>query len=192
MVQEDNCNEYSHLKKRENGSRIAATVPQASVPQNFLLKFWRPNVTRLPYLWVDADLSLQDLLLRFQIPIHVHTDYRGPEVLWGKRDRTPLSQEERASDCLGHSLKGGNTQSLALTSLYRFFRPLTSKKVLFYYTKVCFGWLSLQTQERCWLNTSKEDICNVKGEKVKWLCPIPRGFSPDFRKIKILSKHLLP
>ena len=78
----------------------------------------------------------------------------------------------------GHSLKRrvplialatprGSTKSLALTSLYRFFRPLTSKKVLFYYAKVCFGWLSLQTQERVSLNTSKENICNVKGEVVQ-------------------------
>ena len=42
-----------------------------------------------------------------------------------------------------------------------------SKKVLFYYAKVCLGWLSLQTQERVLLNTSKEDICNVKGEVVQ-------------------------
>ena len=39
--------------------------------------------------------------------------------------------------------------------------------VLLYYAKVCFGWLSLQIQERVLLNTSKEDICNVKGEVVK-------------------------
>ena len=36
-----------------------------------------------------------------------------------------------------------------------------------FYAKVCFGWLSLQTQERVLLNTSKEDICNVKGEMVE-------------------------
>ena len=50
----------------------------------------------------------------------------------------------------------------------------------------------MQTQERVSLNTSKEDICNVKGEMVKWLCPIPGGSSPDSGKIKILSKYLLP
>ena len=42
------------------------------------------------------------------------------------------------------------------------------------------------------LNTSKEDICNVKGEVVERLCSIPGRSSPDFGKIKILSKHLLP
>ena len=51
----------------------------------------------------------------------------------------------------------------------------------------------MQTTERMSLNTSKEDICSVKGEMVeKWLCPIPGGSSPDSVKIKILSKHLLP
>ena len=61
----------------------------------------------------------------------------------------------------------GRALTLALTGFYFFSRPLTSKKVILYYAKVCFGWLSLQTQERVSLNTSKEDICNVKGEVVK-------------------------
>ena len=91
----------------------------------------------------------------------------------------PLSQEE-------------STPTLALTGFYRFSRPLTSKKVLLYYAEVCFGWLSLQTKERVSLNTSKEDICNVKGEMVEILCSIPGRSSSNFRKIKILSKHLLP
>ena len=50
----------------------------------------------------------------------------------------------------------------------------------------------MQTQESKSLNTSKEDICNVKGEMVKRLCPIPGGSSPNSVKIKILRKHLLP
>ena len=55
------------------------------------------------------------------------------------------------------------------------------------------GYLS-QTKERMMLlNTSKKDICNVKGEVVETrLCSIPGRSSSDFRKIKILSKHLLP
>ena len=52
----------------------------------------------------------------------------------------------------------------------------------------------MQTKERMLLNTSKKDICNVKGEMVerKRLCFIPGRSSSDLRKIKILSKHLLP
>ena len=34
-----------------------------------------------------------------------------------------------------------STLTPALTGLYCFSRPLTSKKVLLYYAKVCFGWL---------------------------------------------------
>ena len=51
----------------------------------------------------------------------------------------------------------------------------------------------MQTKEMMSLNTSKKDICNVKGKMVEArLCSIPGRSSPDFRKIKILSKHLLP
>ena len=43
------------------------------------------------------------------------------------------------------------------------------------------------------LNTSKEDICNVKGEMVKTrLCSVPGRSNADFGKIKILRKRLLP
>ena len=38
--------------------------------------------------------------------------------------------------------------------------------VLLYYAKVCFGWLSF-TKERMSLDTSKKDICNVKGDVVE-------------------------
>ena len=54
------------------------------------------------------------------------------------------------------------------------------------------GYLLQTTKGRMWLNTSKKDICNVKGEMVETgLCSIPGRSSSDFRKIKILSKHLL-
>ena len=57
------------------------------------------------------------------------------------------------------------------------------------------GGYLLQTKERMSLNTSKKDICNVKGEMVNGLnglCSIPGRSSSDVGKIKILSKHLLP
>ena len=55
------------------------------------------------------------------------------------------------------------------------------------------GGYLLQTKGRVLLNTSKEDICNVKGEMVETrLYSLPGRSSSDFRKIKILSKHLLP
>ena len=42
------------------------------------------------------------------------------------------------------------------------------------------------------MNTSKEDICNVKEEMVPTAMSHTWGSSPDSVKIKILSKHLLP
>ena len=43
------------------------------------------------------------------------------------------------------------------------------------------------------LNISKKDICKCKGRNGQnRLCSIPGRSSSDFRKIKILSKHLLP
>ena len=54
------------------------------------------------------------------------------------------------------------------------------------------GYLLQTTKERMLLNTSKKEICNVKGEVVNWLCSILGRSSSDFRKLKILSKHLLP
>ena len=52
----------------------------------------------------------------------------------------------------------------------------------------------MQTRkERMSLNTSKKDICNVKGKMVEnWLCSMLGRSSLDSRKLKILSKHLLP
>ena len=56
----------------------------------------------------------------------IHTDYRVP---WRKRD------------CVA-TLSRGEHPTLALTGFHCFSRPLTSKMVLLYYAKVCFGWLS--------------------------------------------------
>ena len=76
--------------------------------------------------------------------VAIYTYTRTTEILWRKRDGTATpSRGERSG-------------------FYCFSRPLTSKKVLLYYTKVCFGWLSLQTTERMSLNTSKEGIKKVK------------------------------
>ena len=70
--------------------------------------------------------------------------------------------------------------------------PLHQRWSSFTMQRFVLGGYLLQTQERVWLNTSKEDICNVKGEVVEtMLYSIHGRSSPDFRKIKILSKHLL-
>ena len=56
-------------------------------------------------------------------------DYRNP--VEEKGQQATLSRGER-------SLAG----TPALTGFYCLSRPLTSKMVLLYYAKVCFGWLS--------------------------------------------------
>ena len=58
--------------------------------------------------------------------IQIHTDYRNP-------------MEERDNEA---TPSRGERPTLALTGFYCFSRPLTSKMVLLYYAKVCFGWLS--------------------------------------------------
>ena len=93
----------------------------------------------------------------------------------------PLSQEESASEHLHHSLKRGAPPTLAMTGFYCFSRPLTSKMVLLYYAKVCFGWLSFADKEQGVDEYIKGGYLQCKG----------RRSSLDFRKIKILSKHLL-
>ena len=117
---------------------------------------------------------------------------RTTEILWRKRVcMATLQVRERAFERLGHSQEE-SAPTLALTGFYCFSWPLTSKMVLLYYAKVCFGGYLLQTKERMLLNTSKKDIWNVKGEMVQTrLCSIPGRSSSGFRKIKILSKHLL-
>ena len=55
------------------------------------------------------------------------------------------------------------------------------------------GYLLQATKERMLLNTSKKDICKCKRRNGRnQLCSIHGRSSPDFGKIKILSKHLLP
>ena len=73
-------------------------------------------------------------------------------------------------------------------------RPCTNQRLSsFTMQRFVLGGYLLQTKERLSLNTSKEDICNVKGEMVETrLYSLPGRSSPDFSKIKILSKHLLP
>ena len=73
----------------------------------------------------DTDPGLQDRLLW---PQYTNT-HRLQKSCGGKGTAQPLSQEESAL-------------TLALTGFYCFSRPLTSKMVLLYYGKVCFGWLS--------------------------------------------------
>ena len=77
-----------------------------------------------PKSWVglgDADLGLQDLLLRFQYSnTHTHGLQRS---CGGKGTEQPLSQEESASEGLGHSLKGGAPRALPRPAFIGFSGP---------------------------------------------------------------------
>ena len=78
-------------------------------------------------------------------------DYRNPVEEKGLR---PLPQEE-------------NEPTLALTGFYCFSRPLTLKKVLLYYAKVCFGWLSFADKGEGVAEYIKGGYLQCKGEKDK-------------------------
>ena len=77
------------------------------------------------------------------------------ESCGGKGTVWPLSQEERAP-------------TLALTGFYCFLGPLHQRWSSFTMHRFVLGGYLLQTtKERMSLNTSKKDICNVKGEVVE-------------------------
>ena len=67
--------------------------------------------------------------------------------------------------------------------------------VLIYYAQVHFSWLHFtENKGEDVANYIKEEgYLQMQREKwLNWLHYIPGRFSSDFRKLKILSKHLLP
>ena len=108
--------------------------------------------------------------------IQIHTDYRNPVEEQGWR---------------GHSLKRRAPRPLPWQAFIVFLGPLHQRRSSFTMQRFVLGGYLLQTRERVSLNTSKENICNVNGEVVQTARSISGRSSPDFRKIKILSKHLL-
>ena len=138
----------------------------------------------------DADPGPQDPVLWLQ-----YTNTHGlQKSCAGKGTVRPLSQEESTSEHLGHSLKRRAPWPLPWQAFVVFLGPLHQRWSSFIMHRFVLGGYLLQTtKERMSLNTSKKDICNAKGEVVKpGLCSIPGRSSSDFRKIKMLSKHLLP
>ena len=102
------------------------------------------------------------------------------EILWRKRDGAATPSR-------------GELPTLALTGFYCFSRPLTSKMVLLYYAKVCFGWLSFADKGEDVTEYFKEGYLQCKRRNGRnRLCSISGRSGPDFGKRKILSKHLLP
>ena len=107
--------------------------------------------------WSDADLSPQDLLLRFQ---YSNTHTHGLQKSRGGKGATwPLSKLER------------DPFTPAWTGFIVFLGPLHQRWPSFIIHRFVLGGYLLLTTERMSLNTSKEDICNVKGEMVEMALP---------------------
>ena len=87
--------------------------------------------------------------------IQIHGDYRNPV-------------EEKG--WLGHSLKRRAPRPLPGQAFIVFLGPLHQRWSSFTTQRFVLGGYLLQTKERVWLNTSKEGICNVKGEVVETGC----------------------
>ena len=115
------------------------------------------------------------------------------EILWGKRDSAvtlsrgehlwvpgPLPQEESA-------------QPLPRQAFIVFLGPLHQRWPSFTMQRYVSGGYLLQTKERVSAEYIKGGYLQCKGRS-GWnrLCSISGRSSPDFGKIKILSKHLLP
>ena len=110
----------------------------------------------------------------------IHSDYRNPVEKKGLRGLS-LSQRE-----------GPETPSWA--GFYCFSRHLTSRMVLIYYAQVCCGWLSFTDNKgEDVAKYIKEGYLQCKGRSGRnRLCSILGRSSSNYRKLKILSKHLLP
>ena len=109
------------------------------------------------------------------------------EILWRKRDsKATLSRGERLSARPLPQVESFRT--LALTGFYCFSRPLTSKMVLLYYAKVCFGWLSFADKGEGVTEYIKGGYVQCKGRSgPNRLCSTSGGSSSDSGKIKIVN-----
>ena len=113
---------------------------------------------------LDADPAGRDPVLWLQ-----YTNTHGlQKSCGGKGTARPLSQEESVSEHLSHSLKRrAPPQPLPWQAFIVFLGPLHQRWSSFTMQRFVLGGYLLQTKERVSLNTSKEDICNVKGEVVE-------------------------
>ena len=121
----------------------------------------------------------------------IHIDYW---VMWRKRDSmATLSRRE----CLGVPqplFQEESTQTLALTGSYHFSGHITSRMVLIYYAQVHCRWLHFTDNkgQNAANYFKQKDVTDQGGKWLNWLYSILGRFSTDFRKLKVLSKFLLP
>ena len=136
---------------------------------------------------VDADPSPQDPVLWLQYT-NIH---RLQKACGGKWMAWPLSKWERAR---GLERAQEREPIPAWTGFYCFSGHITWRMVLIYYAQVHCRWLPLTDNkgENTAKYFKKKDVIAQGGKWFNWLHSILGWFSTDFRKIKILSKHLLP
>ena len=115
----------------------------------------------------------------------IHMDYRSPVEKKGQHGHS-LSERE--------GKRARESPSPAWTGFYCFSGYITSRMILIYYAQVCCRWLPFtDNKEKNVANYFKEKDVTDQGEKwLNWLHSILGRFSTDFRKLKILSQHLLP
>ena len=105
------------------------------------------------------------------------------ESCGGKGTAWPLSKWERA--------RARESPPLAWTGFYCFSEHITRRMVLIYYAQVQHRWLPFKDNKgQNTANYFKEKDVTTQGESCSQ--SILGWFSTDFRKLKILSKHLLP
>ena len=119
----------------------------------------------------------------------IHMDYRNPVA---KKRWHGHSLSEREGERAGERPR----ESLppAWTGFYCFSGHITSRMVLIYCAQVHCRWLPFTDNKgKNDANYFKEkDVTDQGGKWLNWLHSILGRFSTDFRKLKILSKHLLP
>ena len=132
---------------------VGTVVPSPrNFPGNSIWENWASHSNSSSL--VDTDLGLQDLLLRFQYSnTHTHGLQRS---CGGTGTVVTLSRGEHPCP-----------QPLPWQAFIVFLGPLHQRRSSFTMQRFVLGGYLLQTREKVSLNTSKEDICNVKGEVVQ-------------------------
>ena len=112
------------------------------------------------------------------------------EILWRKGMAWPLSEWERAWG----PENPWETRTPAWIVFYCFSGHITLRMVLIYNAQVHCRWLSFTDNKgKNVANYFQEKDVRDQGENwLNWLHSIFGRFSTDFRKLKLLSKHLLP
>ena len=113
------------------------------------------------------------------VVVAIYTYTRTTEILWRKGATWPLSKFERGP------------LTPAWTGFYCFPGHLTSRVILIYHAQVHHRWLPFKDNKgQNPANYFKEK--DVTAQEGSCSHSILGRFSTDFRKMKILSKHLLP